>query len=96
MFCSAVIGALQAGQAERGTTRLKGSACAAAASAAPASAPRELGALLAPLPLEHDRQPVDDDIQEAADEQPQHQARADEQARRGGQQLDHGHDCPLS
>jgi Spy/CpxP family protein refolding chaperone len=34
MFCSAVIGALQLGQAERGTTRLKGaSACFAAVAA---------------------------------------------------------------
>ncbi len=92
MFCQAVIGRLAGGAGGARDDQIE-ALRRAAATAAAAVAPPQLRALLAPLPLEHDRQAVDDDVQEAADEQPEHQAGADEDARRGGQQLDHGHDC---
>ena len=45
-------------------------------------------ALLAPFALQHHRQAVDDDVQETADDQAQHQARADEIRLRGREQFD--------
>ncbi len=59
----------QAGQAERGTTRLHlfGGRRRRA---------RQLRAFGAPLPLQHARQAVDDDVQEAADDEPDQDAPA--------------------
>ena len=64
------MGAWQAGQAERGTTRLKRSA----GGAVRRRIGLELGAFGAPRALHHDRQAMDDDVEEAADQQPQREA----------------------
>ena len=85
MFCSAVIGAWHFGQVERGTMRLKRGAARRGRGAV---ALREFRALRAPLALQHHRHAVDDDIQEAAHQQPQHQHGADEEGRRGGQGIE--------
>ena len=69
MFCRRVIGALQCGQVERGTTRLKGAAVTPGSGGRAGVGMGELRTLRAPLALEHDRQAVDDDVQEAADQQ---------------------------
>ena len=61
-----MICAPQDGQRERGATRLKASF---RESPARFSAVPHVG-LLAPVALHHDRQPIDDDVQEAADDQP--------------------------
>jgi len=53
----------------------------------------QLGAFLSPLPIEYHRQTVDDHIQKAAHEQPEHQAGTDKPTGRGGQQLEYGHSC---
>src|SRR5262249_11813844 len=47
----------------------------------------QLGTLLAPLTVEDNGHAIDDDVQEAADEQAEHQAGADEQWGRGRQKL---------
>src|SRR4029077_10512216 len=49
----------------------------------------ELSALLAPRAIEHHRQSIDHDVQEAAHGQTQHQAGADEHGGRGCEQLDY-------
>jgi hypothetical protein len=67
------IGALQAGQVERGAIRLK-----RAARARPA-APSSSAHCCAPLALEHDRQPVDDHVQKAADHQAEQHAPTERQ-----------------
>ena len=67
MFCSAVIGALQPGQAERGVSRLKVRLVR-----------RRLAiqrqAFAAPGALQHQRHAVDHDVEEAADQQPENSA----------------------
>ena len=80
------MGALQAGQPERGTIRLKGAVSVALAVDAAASLACEQGlALLAPFPLHHQRQAVDHHVQEAADQQAD-QAGKSRQQRQGGLQ----------
>ncbi len=89
MFCQALIGALHAGQAERGVLRLKRSDGAEVIVVAALSAERQqLDGLGAPLALQHDGQPVDDDVEKAADHQPQHEHRPHEQ--QGAGCVEHG------
>ena len=71
MFCSAVIGALHAGQAERGVTMLNGGSLSGLHAAGSASS-RAFGAQLV---VHHDRHAMDHDVEEAADEQAQHHAK---------------------
>jgi hypothetical protein len=86
MFWCQRIGAPQCGQAERGVTRLY----LAGAGAYSRGQGLKLGdggprfrqhllRLRPPLPVEHDRQAVDDHVQEAADQQRQQERAADEQ-----------------
>ena len=70
MFCSAVIGALQLGQAERGTMRLN----VGDGGAASVVGIRQRRAFGAQLVVHHHRHAIDHDIQEAADQQAQHDA----------------------
>ncbi len=75
MFCAAVISAPHFGQAERGTTRLYlgcGSACSGCRSGFSPTSSASLEDLLrlrTPLAFQHDRNAVDDDVEEAADQQ---------------------------
>ncbi len=87
MFCSAVIGAWHFGQAERGTMRLKRGRRRGRRRGARRPL-RQLRTLRPPIALQHYRNAVDDDIQEAADQQPQHQHGADEERRGGGQGIE--------
>jgi len=73
--------ALQAGQVERGTIRSKRSACRPTAAV-------ELGTLGPPLPVEHDRQPVDDHVEKLPTTSPTTRRR-DQRGRRLGQEVQH-------
>jgi len=77
MFCSALIGAWHAGQAERGTARLNRSG-AAAGSVALAASPLSSLHCSRHARSSITRQSIDHDVQEAAHGQSQHQAGADE------------------
>ena len=56
----------------------------------------DLRALLAPLALHHDGYAVDDHVEEAAHDQAEHEADADEEAGRRGEEGDHGWAVALS
>ncbi len=76
MFCSAVIGGLagRAGGARHDEVEALGDRGGRVRGRGGRLRVRELRALLAPLPLQHDRQAVDDDVQKAADDQAEHEA----------------------
>ena len=85
-----MIGALQAGQAERGTTRLKRCFVGVRRHGRGVVRLLDLRALLAPLALHHDGYAVDDHVEEAAYDQAEHEAGADEEAGRRGEEVYHG------